>query len=342
MIEVARGIGVEDPAIRATVVTRRPLFYREGPDAVLDRPPHVRAGSGLAWIDLPGVGPRLVVVQDDASFLGILEPESASVYAIPLDHVHCGKRQFDDLRGNKRAKLDLEACCTIERDGRVRVLAFASGSLPVRERIVVLERGGGLRIVEASALYARLRAYPEFAGSELNLEGVAVVGGVLRLFQRGNGVPRGGLEPVDATCDLDVDALLAWLDAPDGPPPEPRSIVQWELGRIRGVRLTFTDACSGHGGVAFLAAAEDSPDAIHDGEVVGVALGWIPEGSREARWGCLRDPDGTPFLGKCEGLAWAREQERSGRRAWVVVDRDAPDQPSELGEVVIEGLSPNP
>ena len=151
-----------------------------------------------------------------------------------------------------------------------------------------------------------------------------------------------GLEPVDATCDLDARELLAWLDAPgDAPPPEPRDIVQWDLGRVRDVRLTFTDACPAPGGgVAFLAAAEASPDAIRDGDVVGVALGYV-DAKGEGRWTLLRDAHGEPVLDKCEGLAWARDEGgafAAGRRALVVVDRDDADAASELLELALEGF----
>lgn len=328
----------ESSSLRAVVRSRRPLFYAQGADRSLDRPAHVRAGSGLAWWTGGGLGARLVVAQDDSSFLALLDAPHASVDALTLDHVHEGQRQFDDTRGNKKRKLDLEAC-TVARgpDGRERMIAWGSGSLPARERLVVLEPGAGARIVDAGALYAGLRGAEELAGSELNIEGAAALGDRVRLFQRGNGAPRGALQPVDATCDLDLAELLAWLDAPEShAPPRPRDIVQWDLGSVRGVRLTFTDACRGPGdAVAFLAAAEASPDATRDGEVVGVAIG-VLERSGEARWALVRDAGGEPVLDKCEGLAWVPGA--AGRRALVVVDRDDPDAPSELLELDLEGF----
>lgn len=339
-------IGREDPSLRAIVESRQALFYTEGADPSLDRPAHVRAGSGIAWLAMPGGAPRLVVAQDDASFLALLDADLSRVLAMTLDHVDAGMRQFDATRGNKKRKLDLEACCVVRTGGREVLLAWGSGSLPIRERIVVLESGSSTpRIVDASALYAKLRASVEFAGSELNVEGAVFLGeplatgGRVRLFQRGNGAPRAGLTPIDATCDLDAARLLAWLDDARRPAPEPESIVRWELGAIRGVRLTFTDACALGPGedVAFLAAAEASPDALEDGEVFGVALGCIPAGG-DARWTTIREPDGAPFLGKAEGLAWVPGAE--GRRALLVIDRDDPDAPSELCVVSVDGLAP--
>lgn len=325
----------EHPAIGAAVIARRELRYQAGADPAIDRPAHVRAGSGLAWIEgsARAAGPRLVIAQDDASFLAVLDPRSGAVEPIALEHVIAGARQFDSERGNKKHKLDLEACCTVRRHGREIVLAIGSGSLPVRERIVVFEDRSA-RIVEATALYARLRAEPDFAGSELNLEGAALAGDRLVLFQRGNGAPREGIAPIDATCELPIDSLLAWLDDPRASaPPRPERITRWDLGAIDGVRLTFTDACAGRGGIAFLAAAEASPNAIDDGEVRGVAIGWIPEeAGAEARWGLVRE-HGTPFLGKCEGLALA-----GAGRALAVVDRDDPRAPTELLELATRGI----
>ncbi len=327
----------EDPSMRATVVSRRPLHYDAGPDPAIDRPGHVRAGSGMAWLGGEG-GPRLVIAQDDASFLAVLDPSLERVGSITLEHVDRGMRQFDAKRGNKRSKLDLEACCVVRRDGRETLLALGSGSLPIRERIVVLASGADApRIVEAAPLYRMLRSRADFAGSELNIEGAAIVGDRLRLFQRGNGARRGDVLPVDATGDLDLGELLAWLDDPRAPLPSLEDVVQWDLGSVAGVRLGFTDACArGDRGVVFLAAAEASPDAIEDGEVVGVVLGEIAA-SGDARWSTVRERDGRPFLDKAEGLAWALGGE--GTRALVLIDRDDPETPSELCEVEIRGLS---
>jgi hypothetical protein len=319
------------------VIARRPLHYEAGADPGLDRPAHVRAGSGLAFVHAP-TGPRLVIAQDDASFLAVLDPATGTVGSITLDHAPGGLRQFDKGRGNKLDKLDLEACCTLRIGAREVMLAFGSGSLPIRERIVVLERGHA-RIVDAAPLYAALRARVEFAGSELNVEGAAALGDRVRLFQRGNGAPceRDGarLAPVDATIDLDVAELLAWLDDPGAcPVPEPEGAVAWDLGTISGVRLTFTDAVARGQAMAFLAAAEASPDAIEDGEVVAVAIGYADD--RRAGYAVIRERDGAPFLDKAEGLAF------DGEHALVVVDRDDPALPSELCVLALSGFPDRP
>lgn len=316
-----------DPSLDAVVRSPRSLHYGAGADGALDRPGHVRAASASAW-----VGPRLAIVQDDAHFLAIVDPRdpSADVVSIPLPAGPGGLRQFDETRGNKRHKLDLEACVVVP--GPV-LLAFGSGSTDRRESIVVardLATNPDVRTVHAPAFYAALRANTAFSGSELNVEGVARVGDRLRLFNRGNGAPRGALLPVDATLDLPIDALLAHL-LDGGPVPTFADVTPFDLGAIDGVRLGFTDAVTVGERVFYLAAAEASPDAYHDGPVTGVAIGVI-DGER-VRCARVRTPEGF-FERKAEGLAFDPDDPRRG---YLVIDRDAPLDPAELWQLELLG-----
>jgi hypothetical protein len=331
-----------DPRLTARVVRRVAMRYRDGADAALDRPAHVRAASGLAW-----VGGRLAVIQDDANFVALVDPETGEADAVTLPAGPGGLRRFDDGRGNKDDKLDLEAVTSIEGPDGPFLVALGSGSAPHRECVVVLRGFDGPAVTvtlhRAPAFYARLRAASRFAGSELNVEGALHVGGRLRLFGRGNGAAHDGAEPVDATCEVAWADLLAHLERPESaPPPSPLHVVQYDLGLLDEVRLAFTDAASvrpdgaGARRVVFTAAAEASPDATRDGVVTGSALGVLEEGADGgARWTPLLDVDGTPLRAKVEGLALALDDPR---RAFVAVDHDDHDRPSELCEVALTGF----
>jgi hypothetical protein len=96
--------------------------------------------------------------------------------------------------------------------------------------------------VNAHALYSSLRNLPEFSGSDLNIEGATRVGDVLRLFHRNNGAPRGDLQPVNASCDLNWDHFMDYLSGSSTVAPIPFNICQYELGQLGGVSLGFTDA----------------------------------------------------------------------------------------------------
>lgn len=305
-----------EPALAARVVSRRKLLYTRGADVSLDRPAHVRAGSALASL----AAGRLAVIQDDASFLALVDLASGRVDDVPFPASPAGERQFDDLRGNKKRKLDLEATLALD-DGSV--IAFGSGSSDLRERIVLVHEGV-VNVVEATALYAAMRAAREFSGSELNIEGAALDGEDVVFFQRGNGAG----EAVDATARVDAKSLFVYLRAA-GPCPALRDITQWDLGTTAsGVRLTFTDGARAANGLAFLACAEDCPDATRDGPVSGVCIGRLDDGAEKCEIADVLGEDGAPLLDKAEGLAFV-----DSRRAYVVIDKDDPALPSELLEL---------
>jgi hypothetical protein len=328
----ARVIAAPDAALGARIVRSVPMLYAEGADEALDRPAHVRAGSGLAR-----AGGRLVVIQDDANFLALVDPGSGRADSVPLPAGPGRRRQFDEGRGNKHYKLDLEACVVVPGAGGDLLVALGSGSSPRREQVAVVRGLPGtspeVTLYDASAVYAELRAAGDFVGSEMNVEGAVFVDGRVRLFQRGNGAPVGDARPVSATCELDWETLYAHLRAPHAaPPPKPTSIVQYELGTVSGLPLGFTDATLAGSALLFSAAAEDSPDATRDGEVAGSVLGVL--GANEARWTLLRDDSGDRFAGKVEGVLVDGERPR---RAYVVVDSDDAHVPSMLCEVELTG-----
>lgn len=322
-----------DSTCSARIVSRRSLSYRAGAEPALDRPAHVRAASGVAW-----VGSLLGVVQDDANFIALVEPESGQAIGIPLPPGDNGARLFDEGRGTKNLKLDLEGCFSVRDQGRLHFIALGSGSKPLRERIlaVTFDRSerevDSLRLLDASAFYAQLHQDPLFSGSELNLEGAVLRDQTLLLFQRGNGKSRGETLAINAVGELDWPLFRGYLAsqaAPSRVPPLTR-VTRYDLGQVQGVPFTFTDATlDQRGGILFLASAEDSSDSVTDGLVHGTRVGQIAsDGS--ARITTLQDEDGKPSHVKAEGLVLDR---KDPTRAWVVVDMDDPALASELLEV---------
>lgn len=330
-----------DPTLGARIVRRVPLRYADGADAATDRPAHVRAASGLAW-----VGDRLAIVQDDANFIALVDPGSGHAGVVTLPAGRHGLRQFDDGRGNKKHKLDLESIAAVRYEGVARLVAIGSGSTRRRDHVVTVTDVSGsqpvVRLHETRALHGMLREAVTFAGSELNLEGAYQCGDLLRLVGRGNGAPERGLEPVDATCDVMLHELFAYLDGgEEARVPSIARVLQYRLGAMSGVRLTFTDAidwsaAGSPDAMLYTAAAEASPDASRDGWVAGSAIGVVSfhAGRAAARYAELRAENGAPLAAKVEGVA--RQAERLDR-VWIVIDIDAHDSPSELCEVELSG-----
>jgi hypothetical protein len=324
---------VADPALAAVVVAWHPLYYAAGADPSIDRPAHVRAGSSIAWV--PG---GIALVQDDANFIALVDPSDGSARAIDLPAGAAGRRQFDDRRGNKAHKLDLEACVAADTADGVILIALGSGSTPRREQVALVrgwESGPpDVEMVHVPRLYDGLRREQRFAGSELNVEGAVYLGDRIRLFGRGNGALRAGIESVNATCDLDWSAFVAHLHRPDrAPPPTPTDVARYELGTIGGVPLSFTDATVWRDAVLFSATAEESPDVTRDGRVVGSAIG-VVSGAGGTRWTPLLDDSGVAFAGKVEGLVAAGDPRD---RIYVVIDADDPEAASILCTVELRG-----
>lgn len=322
-----------DPALAATIVARRPLRYRASAHPSLDRPAHVRAGSSLTW-----VGNRLGLVQDDANFVALVDPRSGLARSITLPAGEEGKRHFDDVRGNKKFKLDLESCCTIEGPSGTLLLALGSGSKKRRRRVVTVEsvaaRHPRVSLIDAERLYLALEEAADFAGSDMNIEGALPLGRALRLFSRGNGAAKDGRTPLNATCDLSLSALFAFLAAPaDAAVPKPTAITRYELGDLGGLPIGFTDAAMLGTSLLYTGAAEASKDAAEDGPVTGSVIGVIPA-KGDLRYARITDGSGRPTRDKVEGIV---ALPGATDRVLVVVDADDPGSASELCEVTLSG-----
>jgi hypothetical protein len=320
---------IEEERWDARVVARRELIYREGPSDEVDRPPHVRAASGLS-----AFRERLAVIQDDANWLALIDADQ-QVTAVPLPASPAGDRVFSKKRGNQGDKYDLEACVTVSSGNDCELVGFSSGSRAEREwvlRVREQSNRGELKadFVPAPAFYAAMRNNKAFSGAGLNIEGaLAFDEDWVRLFQRGNAAACDGLEPVDATGDFSWAALCNHLSAPDHyPAPTLDDVRTYDLGTLGGVRLTFSDAEHlGHGRVLFSASAED-PES---GKIRGSVLGII-EKDGEARWTHLSDEEGQPFSGKIEGLTLGPIDKAE---VYFVIDDDDEDTPSRIFHAVV-------
>ncbi len=300
-----------DPRMEVVVHRQRALHYASEAEAHDDRPPHVRAASGLAFH-----GGRLVVAQDDAAFLAIVASDGVSALKLPRG-LH-GRRRFEVAIGNKLDKLDLESMVAIDD----ALWAFGSGSLPMRDKLCIV-RDGVARVRDAAPLYNKLRVAN---GGAINLEGVARVGDELWLFHRGN---TGAADLGPAVLRIPFCELAEWIAA-RGPLPSTIGCDRYDLGSVDGHRLGFTDAVAAGTAVLYLAAAEATDNAIDDGRVLASQVGVIDLATGATRTTPLL-VDGLPA--KAEGIAL----DPAGTRAWIALDPDDPDTPAALLEVELRG-----
>jgi hypothetical protein len=167
-------------------------------------------------------------------------------------------------------------------------------------------------------VYREVAAALGLRDDQLNLEGACLIGDRLRWFQRGNsaaGVPT-------ACVDVDLLTLMAAVTGTgDADQVEVAGARRYDLGAVGGVALAVTDAVALTGGrVLVSAAAEDTPNAVDDGPVVGAALALLDD---TGVLDVARLPDAGGFAYKVEGLA-VREATGDGLRILAVVDADDP------------------
>ena len=278
----------------------------------------VRAASAVA-----AFGDGWLVVQDDATHAAWMRSES--VTAVRVLPAVDGHEVFSSAAGTKHLKPDFEAACPLPMNGEPAVLLLGSGSTGARMRASLVTAGADGPIFTAAdlePLYRAVAASLEIDLSLLNLEGACPVGDRLRWFQRSNaaaGAPT-------AAVDVDLAALLAAIRGTGTADSiDVGGLRRYDLGTVGGVALGVTDAVALTGGrVLVSAAAEDTPNAVDDGPVVGAALALLDDDAVRA---VVRLPDLPDGPCKVEGLA-VREETADGVRLLAVVDADDPATPS--------------
>ncbi|HEX8646744.1 MAG TPA: hypothetical protein VF715_07565 [Thermoleophilaceae bacterium] len=296
--------------LRATPIRELTVETGDGPDAVA-------AASGLVR-----AGAHVYVIADDRLELAAFGAECGAPGR--LRRMLPGELPEDPAE-RKLAKPDLEALALLPGAAGAAgpggaLLALGSGSRDNRRRGVVwrLAATGALegdpQPVDLAPLYTELeRAIPD-----LNVEGAAVRGGELLLFQRGNGAAG-----VNAAIALDLAAARADLAAGTMRPEAITGIRHYDLGTTGGVRLAFSDAAPlPDGRIVYSAVAEAGDDTFHDGECVGAGIGVIEAGGALGRFEALEPAS------KVEGV----EARAHGRAIdlLMVADPDDPDAVAEL------------
>lgn len=261
----------------------------------------VHAGSALVAHE-----GRLLVIQDDAASVVWIDPLSRQTKRVVLEG---NGEQLE-----KKKKPDFEVA--FSGPGRV-ITILGSGSSPTRERRAVLDLDSNeVSLSDETRLFEALR---KALHTEPNLEGGVIWENRLRLFHRGSGP-----EP-SAIVDVNLDVL-------QGAEPEISAVTPVDLDMVQGVRLHFTDATTYDGRLLYVAVAEDTPNAIDDGPVVGAVVGFLDE--QGASWTPLLEASGEMTTRKVEGLAF---DAHSGS-LFGVTDPDDPEKPAELLRIQLVGV----
>ncbi len=299
------------------------------------RPPHLGGASGVVR-----AGRSTYVVSDDENHLAVFGGSPAGGSGrVPSEpgrfiRVFPGALPLDP---DKRRALrpDIESITTVPPLPQLpngALMGVGSGSGQSRNRGFLWELGqdgepvGTPRTIDLSSMYSTLKKH---VPGDLNIEGAVVQGGTLRLFQRGNSL-HGRNMIVDVALSRALQSITA-TGRIDGSAIS--SVREYDLGKLRGVPLTFADARAlKDGSIAYLATAERTDSATGDGAVVGSTLGVINlDGSLGPAWKI--DAPGQKFEGidvlSTDGSGVARHL-GPGVHAILVTDADDPAQAARL------------
>ncbi len=209
--------------------------------------PFISSASGL----IHGQGRFYVVSDDELNLLSIPESLSGDISQVPLRE---GVLPIEE-KERKRLKPDFESLLYL--NDLDSILCIPSGSTINRQKGSLISSELKVSEIHFSRIYGELtKLIPE-----LNIEGATSFGTKIRLFQRGN-----GKQHQNGIIDLLLEDFLN--DRPES--------IQWtplNLGNLKDVPLSFTDACYDKDFFWFLAVAEDSESTYEDGSFIGAVLG---------------------------------------------------------------------
>ncbi|WP_205504175.1 DUF6929 family protein [Rufibacter psychrotolerans] len=269
------------------------------------------------------VGDRYYVIGDDSPYLFTLDKNFKLVQQTPLFKAG----PLAEGRIPKPVKPDLEAITQVTLEGQPCLLVVGSGATAPRNTgyLLPITRGGlGTPMtLNLTPLYRQLRANKAITGqAALNIEGLAADEEYLYLLQRY--APGGHNVLITYTMESVTPFLLGREAA-----PKPTSILTWALPELEQIKTGFSGMTSALGGrMLFTASAEETPNAVLDGEIYGSLVGLLQAHSDETTQPAkpqvvtpITEQDGTPYKSKIESICISG-QDRSDLTAVAVADND--------------------
>jgi hypothetical protein len=278
------------------------------------RPDYVYSASGLVEAQH-----KYFIIADDELHLAIF----------PKNRVDAGRwlrllpgELADDYKQRKKQKPDLEAITVLSPNrfapgGALLVVPSLSRSNRIRGALVLLNED---HVAEPIPIdFCNIHKELSTRIKQLNIEGLVVTKQTVRLFHRGS-------HENSKSAVIDIDTSQFIRDLHDTHSPTANAILnirQYDLGKLNGLDLAFTDASMlPDGRILFLAAAENSRNAYDDGSTAGSAVGLL---NKEAEVVQMEHFEG---LLKLEGISATKTGEQLNLS--LVADSDDEHVPAAL------------
>lgn len=226
------------------------------------------------------VNGNIYIVGDDSSFLYVLKYDLSLLAEVPL--YKAKTERIDSNRIAKHKKADLECMAKLSINGYDHLLILGSGAESPRRDVAFLvklptpyNRKHLVWEISLVKWYSFLRMNDSVTGPSgvLNFEGAASTDTHLYIFNREN----------NSTLRFDMPEFVEFIQGHTDSIPFP-TVIQTELPQINGFRAGISGADYFDNTFFFTAAAEDTPNAVDDGAIIGSAIGILSfEGEEKAR-----------------------------------------------------------
>jgi len=214
---------------------------------------------------------NIYIVGDDSSFLYALKYDLTVLAEVPL--YNAKSKDIFENRILKKKKADLECITKLSINGYPHLLILGSGSKSPRRDVAFLvklptsyNRKHLVWEVSLVKWYSFLRMNEDIAGSEgvLNFEAAASTSEFLYIFNREN----------NAILRFDMPEFIEFIQGHTEGLPFP-TIIKADLPEIDSIQAEFSGADYFDEKLFFTAAAENTSNAIDDGEIKGSAVGIV-------------------------------------------------------------------
>lgn len=279
----------------------------------------VSSGSGIA-VQKDSV----FIVGDDVNYLTAINIENRAARNIPFD------TNATTDRIPRSIKHDLESCTLAEINDQTYLLAFGSGGItPQRDSLFGLNRANEGQNFKISLvrLYDSISQEAGLQKAELNIEGAAMAGKNLLLFNRGK----------NFIVIIPWTEMADYISHPEIAKVPSIKILPVQLPVINNFQVGFSGACTiDENYILFTASLEETTDYIQDGAVKGSYIGTI-----ELKNGAaaiknlvqLRDDKGNIVFDKLESVD-IYEKTASTLKVIAVADND--NGTSKIFKIVID------
>ncbi|MCJ8165576.1 hypothetical protein MKJ04_12060 [Pontibacter sp. E15-1] len=281
--------------------------------------PRLPSASGIELLDS-----TYYVVGDDAPYVYLLDGQFNQTGKIALFDT----ADFATGRIPKAVKPDLESIAHFTYGRAHMLLIPGSGSGPKRNRafLVNLTDKKYVEELDFTRFYTFLKRVLRLeADGELNLEGFAMDNTYTYMLQRALGTS------TNVLLRFDTQDFKRFIFGKGDLPAV--AVYHFALPAVGGYKTGFSGAFALEDKLFFTASAEDTPNAVADGEVLGSIVGVIdlnalPYATRAASplqvpAVQFMNPDGTVYKGKAESLVVKAGAAEGMYEVVVVSDDDA-------------------